>query len=80
MSEPASFQLVATAHDGQRIAVAVRRKQVRNLNLRVRTDGSVVLSIPLDLIISNLNVLKDIIFKNKKSKNINYKLGKDIVT
>lgn len=47
MSEPTSFQLVATAHDGQRIAVAVRRKQVRNLNLRVRTDGSVVLSIPL---------------------------------
>lgn len=47
VNESTSFQLVATTRDGQRIAVAVRRKQVRNLNLRVRADGSVVLSIPL---------------------------------
>ena len=47
MNESTSFPLVATTRDGQRIVVAVRRKQVRNLNLRVRADGSVVLSIPL---------------------------------
>lgn len=32
--------------DGARIPVTVTRKRVRNLNLRVRGDGSVVMSIP----------------------------------
>lgn len=32
--------------DGRRIPVAVSRKRVRNLNLRIRSDGSVALSIP----------------------------------
>ena len=44
--------MVGTTHtlfveaDGKRIPVAVSRKRVRNLNLRIRSDGSVALSIP----------------------------------
>lgn len=40
--------LIMTVHDGDlEIPVEVTRKRVKNLNLRVRRDGSVVLSIPL---------------------------------
>ena len=44
---PTAFQLTATLPDGHTVAVAVTRKRVRNLNLRVHADGTVVLSIPL---------------------------------
>lgn len=44
---PTAFQLTATLPDGHTVAVAVTRKRVRNLNLRVHRDGSVTLSIPL---------------------------------
>lgn len=43
---PATFSLHVDA-DGARIPVTVTRKRVRNLNLRVRGDGSVVMSIPV---------------------------------
>ena len=36
-----------TLPDGRLLPVTVTRKRVRNLNLRVRSDGSVVMSIPL---------------------------------
>lgn len=44
---PKTFTLSAPAPDGTAIPVAVTRKRVRNLNLRIRADGTVVLSIPL---------------------------------
>ena len=43
---PTTFSLHVDA-DGARIPVTVTRKRVRNLNLRVRGDGSVVMSIPV---------------------------------
>ena len=42
----AKYQLIVTAPTGEQIPVAVERKRVKNLNLRVRTDGSVMLSAP----------------------------------
>lgn len=44
---PSTFTLIAPAPDGTSIPVSVTRKRVRNLNLRVRDDGTVVLSIPV---------------------------------
>ena len=38
--------------DGSELPVAVTRKQVRNLNLRVHADGTVVLSIPVGCSVS----------------------------
>lgn len=43
---PSTFTLGVDTGRG-RIAVTVSRKRVRNLNLRVRADGSVVMSIPV---------------------------------
>lgn len=42
-----NLELFVTATDGTRIPVRVVRKRVKNLNLRVRTDGTVVMSAPL---------------------------------
>lgn len=42
----AKYQLIVTAPTGEQIPVAVERKHVKNLNLRVRPDGSVMLSAP----------------------------------
>lgn len=43
----ASFDLTLAAPDGTCIPVRVTHKRVKNLNLKVRRDGSVVMSIPL---------------------------------
>lgn len=45
MTAQSSFSIVAPT--GERIPVAVARKRVKNLNLRVRPDGSVALSAPV---------------------------------
>lgn len=45
-SADTTFTLYTVCGDGSRIPVEVTRKDVRNLNLRVRADGSVALSIP----------------------------------
>lgn len=42
-----NLELFVTAADGTRIPVRVARKRVKNLNLRVRSDGTVVMSAPL---------------------------------
>lgn len=47
MNNTQPFRLIAVARNGQRIPVEVQRKRVRNLNLRVRSDGTVALSIPM---------------------------------
>ena len=41
-----AFQLDVCLPDGRTLPVQVTRKRVRNLNLRVRADGSVALSVP----------------------------------
>ncbi len=45
MSAVSTYTIVAD--NGERIAVAVTRKRVKNLNLRVHADGTVALSVPI---------------------------------
>lgn len=45
MSAVSTYTIVAG--NGQRIAVTVTHKRVKNLNLRVRADGTVALSVPI---------------------------------
>lgn len=44
---PAPFDLAVIAPDGTPLSVRVTRKRVRNLNLRVKQDGTVTLSAPI---------------------------------